>query len=248
MKVLVDYENLLKAFVMKDNFLYGVQGFCLVKDNNMIQKIYFNSKDMRKVFDLSCYRSDKIAFPYYYLFDSLDDLQVVGEVMPYYDMESITTSLNYSCNIDKFIYHYYAMLEEIKKFPEVWMYDVCSPNVLYNEEKGFSLIDTTDWKISSDIDYSKNNIGQFINDISEIIVRDLLGIYPITLCNTDFQRNLSKYGKKGEELFKLFWASVHDPSHIIEILEIYKLMFGYNNHRIKTFGDMEKYTKKLKKG
>lgn len=246
MKVLVDYENMLNLF-NEDKDLYGFQGFCLIK-GNFIQKIYFERRKLNC--DLSEYQSPKIAFPIDYLYDykRASENEVVGEWMPYYPKKSIVESVDENVYIDTLIKNYIDLIDEVRKFPEINMCDLCSPNILY-DATGFSLIDTTRWKIDDEQNFVNYNKSKIDFSLAEQIIGSVFGLNAYVLMNYQFSRNLRRYGKLGLRLLEHLESYLDEEYHIVEILQLYKeLAESYGLEPIKTLGDAENYTKKLKNG
>lgn len=243
--VYVDYLKLRRDFdVLKD--IFGTEGFCYI-DNDLIYKIYFSYLD--KEFDFSIFKSPYISFPINYLYDRnfKETDKVVGEIMPYFDKKDISTSISNDVLLSDIKKHSVSIIEEIKKFPNIQMNDLCWVNLLYNEE-GFSIIDTTSW-IITDKDVSEYNIKKFYGCLSWRIALEKLGLYNEILKNEVFINNLLKIGAKGKELMKVILAIINNDYQVLPMIDLYQeiaLKDDYGD--IKTVGDMENYTKKLKKG
>ena len=247
-KVLVDYEQLLREFDSCSIDLFGAQGFCLVK-NNIIEKIYFEPRDLK--YDITNYESKKISFPIKYLYDNTEmQDKVVGELMEYFPKKSITWSLNERVFIDNLIKKYTEIINEIKKFYELNMIDLSTPNILYDEFTGFSLIDTTSWVVDQNNNYFQLNKRRIDKSLSYVIVDDLIDISINDIANSHLFRNLAKYGKQGVELYKILMSMFNDNEFLfIELLEIYCDIFKNGDlGPVKTIEDMKNYTKMLKKG
>ena len=245
MKVLVDYEKLLNLFDV-DKDLFGSQGFCLVKGKKIF-KIYFNPCE--NVCDLSNYKSKKISFPIHYLYNqnNLSSNMCVGEIMPYYNKKQITWSLNEKTIIDLLVKHYFELRKEIDKFPEILMDDLCTANILYNDENGFSIIDTTTWDVDKNKDFSQYNKMLFDFEVCERIVDGILNIMPKTITDYEFYHNIKKYGSLGISLFNALESTLNDKYELLNILNLLQEIANkYSLEPIKTLGDAQNYIKKLK--
>ena len=247
-RVFVDYEEFLVDFDKLGNELCGSQGFCLIKDN-FIRKIYFKPRTIK--YDLSKYKSSKNSFPLIYLYDVMepDSEKAIGELMEYFPKESIKWTLNGNVEIDNLIKHYYEIMMEIRKYYQINMYDLCEPNLLYEEKTGFSIIDTANWTINED-DNNPINKERLNRSLSNVLYDDILGITPINITDLNIYCNLKKYGKLGLDLYKILFSSIMDDEHhFIEMLELYREIFKNGDlGPVKTIKDIENYTKILKKG
>lgn len=244
-RVYVDYLKLRRDFdILKD--IFGTEGFCYI-DNDLIYKIYFSYLD--REFDFSIFKSPYISFPINYLYDRnfKETDKVVGEIMPYFDKKDISKSISNDVLLSDIKKHSVSIIEEIKKFPNIQMNDLCWVNLLYNEE-GFSIIDTTSW-IITDKGVSEYNIKKFYGCLAWRIALEKLGLYNEILKNEVFINNLLKFGAKGKELMKVILAIINNDYQVLPMIDLYQeiaLKDDYGD--IKTVGDMENYTKKLKKG
>lgn len=247
MKVLVDYDRFLEN--REDHsLLSGSQGFCYIKDG-FIYKFYNYPKIESELVDLSKYRSSKIAFPICYFYDKKDESKVVGEKMVYFPKKNISMAIFEDSDIDKLVKHYIDILAEIRKYPEIRMEDLVSPNILYDEETGFSIIDTSEWSIVENYDFFEINKHRIEFELTDVLLDKLLGIFHSTLDNYNFRHNLLSFGSKGNELLESLELALDDEDRFFEIIELYHLIFdGMGYKPIKTIDDMKKYTKKLKKG
>ena len=250
MKVCVDHNSLLQKY-NNDIQLKGKDGFCLV-ENELIYKIYFFPKYNMLFYDFSKYKSDLISFPMHYLYDCSvsfkDRKAIVGEIMPYFPKASITKSITETTNIHILIRNYLLMISELKKFPEIMMKDLVSSNILYDEGKGFSLIDTSDWLINEYENYILFNKKCFDFSLSNLLLDNLLELYPRIVDNYNFQNNLMKFGKNGVDLLNAIRSTLNDDCRFIEILDLYCLVFEKAGLKpINTIEDMQEYTKMLKR-
>ena len=229
-----------------DFTLSGNQGHCFIEKDKVI-KIY--RKDITNQSDLSSFKSERIAFPIYYIYENG---KAIGEVMPYYKFLQIENVLNDGSYVRTLIRNYEIIKDEIEKFYFILMIDLCYLNILYDEEKGFYLIDTTSWLIDKDIKYGYielNNMyylnralfmsvchkifGYDFNKINEEINNEYRSIKDKQI-GRDFLY-LLKMNLKGEEYkFKEFMLAYQ---------EIIRINYKYD---IETISDMKKYTKIMK--
>lgn len=243
MKIFANYDKLFDLFTLDK--MYGSQGFCLVK-GNLICKIYFEPKF--KKYDFTNYKSSYITFPIRYLYDRENTSDgIIGEIMPYYPKEAITWSIDEKIDLEKFIKNYQDIKEEVFKYPEIEMVDLCEPNILY-DDSGFSLIDTTKWIIHKNGKFSNQNIRKIDFELFYRIVCQILGITNQVLDNGNFYHNLQKYGKFGNDLFKNVSLGLEDERYellvILQLLQEIALKSG--NERINTLEDAQNYIKTLK--
>ena len=99
MKVLVDYTDIINKYGLNP-LIFGSEGWCLINDN-IIEKFYHYPKNIEIFNDFSSYKSHRIAFPFYYLYNCWNEQEVVGEVMPYFNKKTILLSLDGKNNVDK---------------------------------------------------------------------------------------------------------------------------------------------------
>lgn len=248
MKILVDYNSLLKKY-NGDIFLRGKDGFCLVRDD-LIYKVYFLPKYNTCFYDFSGYKSDLIAFPLHYLYNfrMFSNDIVVGEIMPYHAKKTIINSIIGSTDVHNLIKNYSLMICELEKYPEIMMQDLVSSNILYNENDGFSLIDTFDWLINEKCNYFLLNKRWFDFELSSLLLGNLLELNFFSVDDYNFQNNLMKFGKSGVDLLRAIQLTLDDEYQIFEILNLYCWLFKKAGLKsIKTIDDMKEYTKRLKK-
>ena len=143
----------------EDYSLSGVTGYCIIEGDKII-KIY--TIPMYDVEDLSKYHSERISFPYEYLKKRRN---VIGEVLPYFNILNIMDGINDNSNIDKLIDNYHIICREIALFPKIIMHDLSYPNILYEEDKGFYIIDVTNWRIDNSTNSKSYDINiESLND------------------------------------------------------------------------------------
>lgn len=248
MDCLIDYSKLLEQ---RDDFeLFGKQGFCIIEDH-FIKKIYYEPRKLK--YDFSQYESERIAFPISYLYDResvISDI-VVGEIMYYLPGSMISWYTCQNIKFTEFIVFYRQIIEEIRKYPEILMVDLGYPNILYDSESGFYLIDTTRWIITCEQRRNVNrNLRMFNSGINDKFFFGCALTSSRLFGNDSFLEKLRYYGKRGRELYNLIIKSINSGEWlIVEILEIYLDMF--NNQEfgpINTFEDVKNHIKMLKKG
>ena len=132
------------------------------------------------------------------------------------------------------------------------MKDLCSVNILYSNELGFHIIDTTEWKIFGG-DASKINMRRLNSSTISAIVEYLE--IPITYSkyynkiNDDkFYDNMAKYGSSGKRLQENIQLLMNDKYRFIGLL--YAFMDTYREYaskEAKTLEDVKELVKVLKK-
>lgn len=222
-----------------DNSLSGCTGYCFIEGNKII-KIYNRSYALSEVDNMSSYSSSRISFPIEYI-KRMN--RYYGEIMPYYNVSNILESFKIKCDIDKLISNYFIIVNEMRKFPEIMMNDLSYPNILYDEEKGFYLIDITNWKIKKELksfDLSKINIGELNDSIISCFSELVSGEW----CEDMWF--LKVLDEKKENLY-LNYKSIRYYD-FIKIMDLYreKILKRYNID-IKNIEDIKKSVKILKK-
>lgn len=228
--------------------LDGSDARCFI-DKDKIFKLYKRTKPINSITDFSSYKSDSIAFPLYYLDDFIKDF-IAGEVMNYFNKQRLYQSLhNGQTNIDKLVANYGKLRHDIKKFPEIYMNDLFSGNILY-DETGFTLVDTTKWNVDEKKDYAYANISVVANEIMEIIVEDYMELNGFIL--EKIKPNFLKYGEMGADLYNLLSMTSYNGDSLLEILDLYReLVFRVLGVKIETLDDIynnQGVFKRLNKG
>ena len=140
---LVDLEKYEQAILVRkkngDLNLRVCQGNCFIEGNEVV-KIY-NHINQNASYLCDCV-FERISFPYYYIEKNGN---IHGEIMPYFDVKGLIYVLKDNCILDVLVRYYKVICEEICKFANIFMIDLSYSNVLYDEEKGFYLVDTTSW-------------------------------------------------------------------------------------------------------
>lgn len=243
---LAKYEDLIELKKENDDYsLRGVEGCCFI-ENDKIIKIYdiINTNNC----DLSHFKSKRISFPIYYI---VKNDHVYGEVMPYFNAKSIDTSINLDSIINDLINHYNVICQEIKKFSHILMLELVYPNILYDEKKGFYLIDTTKWYLNNgeNINYRKKNISCLDRSLF-LIIQELICENKPNEELTDIKNYYEKIKKSaiGKKFLKLYELGLREIEfHFLELMEAYKKIVQiYYNDELKTINDMKKYTKIMK--
>lgn len=245
MRVLVDYSKLLDY--KETTNLDGAQGFCFVKEP-YIYKIYYEPRVLKD--DFSHYKSDSISFPICYLYDKFSNFgdQIVGEQMKFLPGKSILWSINENTKINNFIISYNKMIAEIRKYSEILMNDLGYPNILYDDERGFFLIDTTSWVINGDKNNAIVNLNMFNGAINETILNEFFQIPNLMFGDNQFFNHIKNYGEDGKNLYNLLIECFKTGEWpVIDILELFRNVFEKMElGPVETFSDVKKYTKILK--
>lgn len=232
----------------------GKNAYCFVEGNKLI-KIYATNKDWnygyldgRYVNDLSMFKADTIVFPDSYIYEN--EVKC-GEIQEYINNCSINTSFNDNVDIELLINNYEQVIEDLLTFSNIIMCDLCSVNVLYSNNKGFHLIDTTEWE------FGNNTTQMNIYRLDKTIINRLLLYLNIPILygeynrldNQNIRENTIKFGHVGINFYKLLIENIEHRYHVVDLLYAYKdLYLKYCNQEMKTFKDMNEFTKVLKKG
>ena len=242
---LAKYKEIIEIKRENDDYtLRGAQGFCFIEGEEII-KIYNDLNENKD--KLSDYSSERISFPYYYI-ENND--AVYGEVMPYFDAKEIGVSVTKNSLIGNLISHYKKIRKEVINFSDISMNDLSYPNILYDEEKGFYLIDTTSWFKWSD--EKRNRLFNLKNLDKGILV--ILRSFIFEYETKKELRDIMDYYKgiknfpMGRELLKLMEMNLegYEP-RFLEFMEAYReIVKIYYNDEVKTVEDAKKYTKIMK--
>ena len=157
----------------------GREGCCHYIGEGKVLKIFFTPKT-RKEISFVGYKSDMIAFPidiYYYE----DSKMVAGYTMNYLLGSDIYKGLPKSILISDLISAYNKIRQEVENFPNIYMCDLASVNILYDEiNKQINIIDTNCWYKKKDS--FKRNIshidGELITSIMHKFNSEEIEKYP----------------------------------------------------------------------
>ena len=246
---LVNLEELRNNF-SKADFKFGKNSYCFIMGNKII-KLYAKKYDLdmpKNVCDLSKFKADTIVFPKKYIYENG---VIVGEISEYINSNDITYSFDENANLEKIIEGFELVVQDIYTYSNLDMIDLCSVNILYSNESGFHIIDTTEWKISDDAHklnmrrLNSSTIGAFVEYL-EISIKYSKYYNEI---DDNFYNNMAKYGKEGKRLQDNMKLLMNDKYRFIELL--YAFMGTYREYAsqdAKTLKDVKELTKVLKKG
>ena len=249
---MVDLEELRKKKAMA-NFR-GKSAYCFIRDNKLIkvyankQDVGFMSLDRDSICDLSKYEADTIVFPDYYLYE---DGKKAGEVMDYINDLSIDVAFDDRIELIPLVENYELVIRDILTFSNLKMCDLCDVNILYSQENGFHLIDTTEWELSDE--KARWNIKRF----NTYVIKTLLEYIdvPINYCrdycfiDKKFQKKLFKFGKPGERLYQTLDHNLNEKYSIYDLIYAYMTLYHkYYGEELKTLEETKELTKVLKKG
>ena len=142
-KILSSLENLES---MKGKALgKGREGECFqIRETPYVLKIY-DEKERPKEVKFDDLNSLYIAFPKDTYIDK--DNNIIGISMPFVPGCKFDNGFPLNLEITKLKEAYNILLKEIEKFPDIYMYDMCLDNILYDENTNrFYLIDINLWK------------------------------------------------------------------------------------------------------
>jgi hypothetical protein len=248
------YEQAILVRKKNGNLSFqGLQGNCFIEGNDVV-KIY-NIPNMNVSF-LCGYSSKRISFPYYYIEKNGD---IYGEIMPYFDAKALLYSLTKESTIDYLIKHYRIICEEIYKFPEIFMIDLSYPNILYDEKKGFYIVDTTSCFLDFKDDFSKVNIESLNRAIIfalGCIIFEYENKLEFIAEKEYFKEIIEVYFQKikcfsiGKEFLKLIELCLNEEEYrFLDLVDVYcEIVKIYYNDELKTIEDAKKYIKIMKNG
>ena len=216
--------NILKG----ENIGTGREGTCY-RNNDIVLKIYSESpKDLLFMGSESPY----FAFPVDIYKDNNDN--ILAHTMKYIDGIKIDNGFPEHLEINKLIEAYNVFLNEISKYPNIYMSDLCLDNIFYNEYTNrFYLIDTTLWK-----DWSDSlglNIARLNQNLSHALYLNISWIaeYDFWKNNNDFKRNFIESKNEG------FVNFIDFLNQTIEVLS------KFFDKEIISIGDLREKSKKI---
>ena len=248
---LVNLEELRKNFDKAD-FTNGKCSYCFIQDNKII-KIYANKYGVNciepsRVCDFSKFKADTIIFPFKYI---KENGVIVGEISNYIKNKDIIHSFNGKADLNKMIKGFELVIQDMYTYANIDMKDLCSVNILYSNELGFHIIDTTEWQIVDNA--LKLNIHRFNSSlIGEVVdYSDIPVVYSKYYNRIDnrFYENMAKFGKSGLKLQENMKLLMNNQFNFLNLLyaymEIYRI---YASREAETLEDIKELTKVLKKG
>ena len=255
----VDLEELRKH--IKDANNYGKSGFCFRIGDKFV-KIYardednkykiFVPPDTKKITDFSGLKADTIIFPNEYIHEN--GLKA-GEISDYISDERFDLALKTGLKINPMTTSYDRVIADMYLYRDIYMLDLCFANILYSDQNGFHIIDTTDWYFERDS--LKDNVYYFNLSIVKEIINYLEMPYKETYYGRDlryyvyddFLKKIKKYGDKGTKLVNNLSLLREDKYSFLEFIyaynDVYRIHYGND---AKTLEDVKELTKILKKG
>lgn len=203
----------------------GKEGSCyFFKDDNVVVKLFHLYDKKRKIYFMEN-ESLYIAFPIDILIDSCS-LQIAGYTMNYMPGEKFVSGFRSNLPLADLKKAYQILKLEVLKYKDIYMYDNCLANMLFDyNKKRINLIDTSRW-------YPEEN-GVLKN------LENLNWQLMTSLCraNLDWVNNPLNQDKKLHELYRMHkLANQSLPMEFLEELEI--KMSERNNEKVKTIGDL----------
>ena len=209
----------------------GREGICYYLNNSsLILKIYKEDKRPREL-NGSNNISSYIAFPKDIFTDSNGN--IIANTMSFLPGKKITDGFPEHIEISKIKEAYNRLLEEIKKFPNIYMSDLCLDNILYDENtNSFYIIDTKQWKNWDDS--FGLNYARLDQNLSAALYENIswLSEYDFWKENQEFSSNY----RRSKEADFIYFLKYLD--------EAIELISNYFDKEIVTFGDLSPKMKK----
>lgn len=241
----------LRANFSNANFKDGKSSYCFIIGDK-IYKIYAKKYDNPEMptnkCDLSKFEADTIVFPLEYIYENKKS---VGEISQYINSMRLIDSFNATANISKILESYDEVVGDLQMFPDIYMQDICAVNVLFSNELGFHIIDTTEWKKSKNmftVNLSKFNLT-LIGEIFEYTNMPIVyGMYANTI-DYQIKEMTKKFGTAGERLREslrlIEYRKYNFIKFIYALIDCYRI---YSGNDPKTLGEVKEFVKVLKKG
>ena len=229
MEIISSLEDLEKIKLNKIG--EGREGICYSMNNSpLLLKIYRDNQRPEEL-NGSNYNSPYIAFPK----DIIKDKEgnIIASTMPYVPGIQIIEGFPEHLEINKIKEAYYKILDELKKFPDIYMGDLCLDNLLYDEKNNsFNIIDTIQWRNYPDS--FGLNYARLDQNLSASLYENIkwLSEYDFWRNNIEFANN---FRRSKEEDFIYFIKYLDQAIEIIS---------NYFNKEIVTFGDLSPKLKK----
>ncbi len=241
------YRSQIEKLENENYELRGCTGYCFIEDKEII-KIYLNPIIDENICDMSNNKSDRIAFPKFYV---KKRNMYYAEVMDYILCPKFFYALaGNSTFLEKLFDNYQVMVNEIKRFPNIYMSDLdFHGNVLYQDKNGFYLIDTTKWRYDDYPHMERENIKMFNKALFDALKLYLYGDIDDRVFQYEIQEMYQgiKTLNEGKELLEIMGSSLKGEYDIISFLKAYvNVVRIYCNGHIETTENMQKYVKILK--
>ena len=222
MKVLVD-KRYLEELKYSRRIGNGKEGVCyLPEDDNRITKIFHEWNKSKKVY-FDDIKNSQISFPIDILYDNKENL--VGYTMYYLGGEKFVNGFREDLSLQELKDSYIKIKNIILNLKDVYMYDNCLENMLYDYDlKRINLIDTSRWHLKKD---------GHIESINEFNWQMLNALFN----NIDWKHFRLNHDSKLYELFISYKYLEQIPTLFMEILEELELKVseykGYNVKKVK---------------
>lgn len=253
---LVDLRE-LRRNILKADF-YGDTAYCFVRGNKII-KVYAKQGDKgsftylnpRTICDFSMYKADTIVFPDEYILENGFKAAEIADYIKNKSLYDMFHEENAEIIIDPFISGYEKVINDFMTYYNILMNDLCSVNILYSNELGYHVIDTTPWKLVDDA--HKTNIKR----LNEVLIRALIDYFKIpVICgkyyneiDDNYYDNLSKYGNAGIRLQENMKLLMNDKYRFLDFVFSYMAVYRVHySEEAKTIDELKEFTKILKKG
>ena len=158
-----------------------------MNNSSLILKIY---REDKRPYELNCLGNDSpfIAFPKDIYIDSNNN--IIASTMSYLPGEKLSNGFPKDIEVSKIKEAYNRLFQELQKYPNIYMSDLCLDNILYDENtNSFYIIDTRQWKEWNDS--FGLNYARLDQNLSAALYENLswLDEYDFWKENTEFASN-----------------------------------------------------------
>lgn len=251
---MVNLAELRKNFAKAD-YSDGKSSFCFIIGDKLV-KVYAKKKDdyyPENVCDFSNFTANTIVFPNKYI---RENGRIVAEILDYIKSDDITKSFNDEAILQVMTSGYDDVIQDMFLYSNIYMIDLCTVNILFSNELGYHLIDTTEWKMADDLSNNcplKYDIKRFnyalISAVSNNIKMPIIFSKYYNKIDDAFYKNMAKYGNAGKRLQESMNFILNDRFNFLRMMyafmETYRIHFGQDP---KTLGEIKEFVKVLKKG
>ena len=243
----VDLNNLRKNFDKAD-FKHGKSSYCFIIGEYIV-KVYARKKDgvyPENVCNFSKYEANTIVYPLMYI---KDKGVIAAEVSKVINSKDITESFNDDASLDVISNSFDIVVNDLYTYSDIRMNDLCSANILFSNELGFHIIDTTEWEEKTgSLNYNLRRLNMALISVfkDNLEIPIIYSLY-YNKIDDNFYQNMTQFGNPGKRLQESMDLIMNDRFNFLKLLyaliDVYRV---YSGNDPKSLGDVKKIVKVLR--